>query len=98
MPGSSPGMTSKEAAKGPPRGGQWLGSADAGADRAGDARAAEPAIAVRVLGEILLVIVLGEIERRRVDDLGSDRPVALLLQVACGVANNLDCNDNVIVT
>ena len=45
---------------------------DAGADLAGDAGAAEPAIAVRVLGEILLVIVLGEIEFRRRQDLGGD--------------------------
>ena len=36
---------------------------DAGADRAGDAGAAEAAIAARVLGEVLLVVVLGEVER-----------------------------------
>src|SRR5689334_22929613 len=38
---------------------------DAGADLAGDASAAEAAIALRVLGEILLVVVLGEVEGRR---------------------------------
>src|SRR5262245_9889814 len=54
----------------------WLGRADAGANRAGDARAAEPAIAARVLGEILLVVVLGEIELGRGQDLGRDRPEA----------------------
>src|SRR5215510_16469205 len=53
---------------------------DAGADLAGDAGAAEPAIAHRVLGEILLVIVLGEVELRRVEDLRGDRAIALHLQ------------------
>src|SRR5690349_2952631 len=46
----------------------------AGADLAGDAGPAEPAIAVRILGEILLVVVLGEIELGRVLDLGGDGP------------------------
>src|SRR5262245_34246385 len=50
---------------------------DAGADLAAHAGAAQPAIAGRVLGEILLVIVLGEVERRRIDDLGGDRRKAL---------------------
>src|SRR5580698_10037540 len=50
---------------------------DAGPGLAGDAGAAEPAIAARVLGEILLVIVLGEVERRRVDDLGGNPTKAL---------------------
>src|SRR5215204_1821681 len=49
---------------------------DAGADLAAHARAAEAAIAERVLGEILLMIVFGEVERRRIDDLGSDRTVS----------------------
>ena len=49
---------------------------DLGRDRAGDAGAGEPAIAARVLGEVLLVIVLGKIKRRRVGDLGRDRAVA----------------------
>src|ERR1051326_3261571 len=48
-----------------------------GADRAAHAGAGESAIAHRVLGEILLMIVLGEIERRRVADLGGDLAVAL---------------------
>src|SRR5260370_27019659 len=42
------------------------------ADRTAHAGAAEAAIARRVLGQILLMIVLGEIERRRVEDLGGD--------------------------
>src|ERR1700756_372810 len=45
---------------------------DADADRAGHAGAAEPAIARRILGEVLLVIVLGEIECARRRDLGGD--------------------------
>src|ERR1700680_989548 len=45
------------------------------ARRAAHAGAAEPAIAHRVLGEILLMIILGEIERRRVDNLGGGRSV-----------------------
>src|SRR5258705_3199604 len=53
---------------------------NARADRAAHAGAAEPAIARRVLGQILLVIVLGEVERRRVDDLGRDRIEAALLE------------------
>ena len=40
----------------------FLSGADADADRAGHAGAAEPAIAGRILGQILLVIVFGEIE------------------------------------
>src|SRR6516225_4328442 len=50
------------------------------ADRTRDAGAAMAAIAVGVLGEILLVVVLGEIERAGRDDLGGDRPVAGLRQ------------------
>ena len=38
---------------------------DAGADRAGDAGAAEAAVAVRVLGQVLLVVALGVVERAR---------------------------------
>src|SRR5262249_1411459 len=51
----------------------------AGADGARHARAAEPAIAVWILRQVLLVIILGEIELRRIDDLGGDRTEALLL-------------------
>src|SRR5258708_502596 len=43
------------------------------ADRAAHARAAEPAIAHRVLGEVLLVVVLGEVEGGRVENLGGNR-------------------------
>src|ERR1700760_4805610 len=44
----------------------------ADADRAGDARAADPAVARRVLGQVLLVVVLGEVELAGRDDLGGD--------------------------
>src|SRR5579871_3426695 len=50
---------------------------DPGADRTAHAGAAEAAIAVRILGQILLMVVLGEIERRRLADFGGDRPHAL---------------------
>src|SRR5581483_7339566 len=46
-------------------------------DRAAEARAAEAAVAVWHLRQVLLVIVLGEIELRRVEALGGDRPVAV---------------------
>src|SRR6187455_889781 len=46
-------------------------------DRAAHAGAADAAIAGRVLGEILLVVVLGEIELRRRQDLGGNRPACL---------------------
>src|SRR5664279_3941596 len=45
-------------------------------DRAGDAGAAEPAVAVRHLREVLLVVVLGVVERPRRGDLGRDLAVA----------------------
>src|SRR5581483_10291281 len=51
-----------------------------GADLAGDAGAAKPAVAVRVLGEVLLVVVLGEIEFGRRQDLGGDRSEPARLQ------------------
>src|SRR5690242_2827071 len=43
---------------------------------AGDAGAGQAAVAARVLGQVLLVVVLGEIERRLVGDLGGDGAVA----------------------
>jgi hypothetical protein len=46
---------------------------DAGADRAGQAGAADAAIAARVLGEVLLVVVLGKVEGGRGQDFGCDR-------------------------
>src|SRR5208282_1666051 len=49
-----------------------LSGADAGADRTGHAGAAEPAIAGRVLGQILLMVVLGEIELAGRRNLGRD--------------------------
>src|SRR5687768_15342677 len=48
------------------------------ANRATHARATEPAVAVGVLGEVLLVVILGVVERGRRDDLGRDDPVTLL--------------------
>src|SRR5689334_19977351 len=42
-----------------------------------DARPANPAIAARVLRQILLVVGLGVVERRRVGDLRGDRAIAL---------------------
>src|SRR3954452_5889942 len=48
----------------------------AGPDRATHAGAAEPAIAHGILGEILLMVVLGEIEFRSIDDLGRDDAIA----------------------
>ena len=54
---------------------------DAGhADRAGDARAADPAVPVGVLREVLLVVVLGVVERPRGLDLGGDLAVAGALE------------------
>src|SRR5262252_3935896 len=47
---------------------------------AGDASAAETAIAAGVLRQILLVIILGVIEGLRVLDLGRDRAIALGLE------------------
>ena len=46
------------------------------ADWAGHARAAEPAVAVRVLREVLLVVRLRVVELGRRQDLGRDRTVA----------------------
>src|SRR5579885_2160583 len=56
-------------------------------DRAADAGAAQPAIAVRVLGQVLLVIILGVVEGPGLGDLRGDRAIArrrqpLLIAVA----------------
>src|SRR3954467_10810018 len=48
------------------------GGVDADADRARHAGAAETAIACRILGEVLLMIVLGKVERTARSDLGGD--------------------------
>ncbi len=48
----------REMCRRPPR-----SNADAGSDRAGHAGAAEAAVAAGVLGQVLLVVVLGEVER-----------------------------------
>src|SRR5262249_12575775 len=51
------------------------------ADGAAHAGAAEAAIAHRVLRQILLVVVLGKIECRRIEDFGGDRIEALRLEL-----------------
>src|SRR5581483_3847399 len=56
---------------------------DAGADLAGNAGAAEPAIAARIFREILLVVVIGEIELRCREDFRRDCAVAFRFQ--CGL-------------
>src|SRR4051794_9943004 len=45
-------------------------------DRAGHARAAQAAVPVRVLGQVLLVVLLGVVERAGRRDLRRDLPVA----------------------
>src|SRR5262249_53890025 len=50
------------------------------ADLAAHAGTAEPAVAKRVLRQILLVIILGVVERRRVEDFRGDRTVAALVE------------------
>src|SRR5262245_22479565 len=63
-----------------PLGGRVLSGASAyrhpGRHRTAEARAAQSAIAVRHLCEVLLVVVLGEIERRSIANLGGDRTIA----------------------
>src|SRR5437016_7416197 len=61
---------------GRPSGSSRLGL-DADPHRAAQPGAAQPAVAVRHLGQVLLVIVLGEIEGRRIDDLSGDGTVAV---------------------
>src|SRR5262252_7400860 len=51
-------------------------------DRAAHAGPAQAAIAHRVLRQILLVIVLGEVERRRIEDLRCDRTETPRLELA----------------
>ena len=48
--------------------------------RTGDARAAEAAVAIRVLAKILLVIILGVVELGRGPDLGGDGAIAFFVQ------------------
>src|SRR5437763_11576486 len=81
--------SSRLAAAGRPRVGDVVVSATrppmlrgggAGADRAGDARPADPAVAAGVLGEVLLVVVLGVVERTGLGDLGGDIAQAALVQ------------------
>src|SRR5690606_29702139 len=69
---------------------RYLIRADARADGAGDAGAAEATIASRVLGEILLMIILSEIERTGIHDLGCGRGEAVFCQLlAIGLARGL---------
>src|SRR5262249_15663558 len=51
------------------------------ADGAGDAGAAEAAVAAGILGQVLLVVVLGVVELGRGDDLGGDGAVAGALEL-----------------
>src|SRR5689334_17431131 len=62
--------------------GRLLSRLHADADRAAHAGAAEAAVAAGILGEILLVIVLGVVERRRIEDLGGDGAKTLLAELA----------------
>src|ERR1041384_2110301 len=55
-------------------------SRDAGPYGTAHTGAAHPAVAARILGEILLVIVLGEIERAGVHNLGRDWSIAVRRQ------------------
>src|SRR5688572_33491802 len=48
--------------------------------RAGNAGAAQPAVAAGILGEVLLVVFLGIVELRRRTDLGRDRAEAGLAE------------------
>ena len=57
---------------------------DRNPDWAAHARAAEPAVAVRVLREVLLVVVLGVVELGRRQDLRRDRAVARRRQAPPG--------------
>src|SRR5207248_8001673 len=50
------------------------------ADRAAHTGSTEPAVAVRILLEILLVVILGVVELRRGQDLRGDRAMAGCLQ------------------
>src|SRR5262245_34569757 len=50
------------------------------AGRTADAGSADPAVAPGILGEVLLVVVLGVVERRGIADLGRDLAVAGLGQ------------------
>src|SRR5204862_1897864 len=64
-----------------------LGGADPDADRAGHARPADPAVAARVLVQVLLVVVLGREERARLGDLGRDLAAVVRAQgLGVGVA------------
>src|SRR3974390_2120007 len=53
---------------------------DADTDRTGHAGAAEPAIAGRILRQVLLMVVLGEIKLPGRPDLGGDRTKSLCRQ------------------
>src|SRR5579872_4523728 len=61
-------------------GGRASGSDPGDPRRAGHAGAAEAAVAARVLGEVLLVVVLGVVEGPNLGDLGADLAVAGLAE------------------
>ena len=58
------------------------------ADGTADARPAQPAVPVRHLVEVLLVVVLREVERPRGHDLGGDVAVATRPQPRCGLMSS----------
>src|SRR5438270_7141343 len=86
---AAPSTSSRLAAAARPRldvvgvSGTWpamLRRGGAGTHRARDAGATESAVAARVLGQVLLVVVLGVVERPGVGDLGRDLAQAALVQ------------------
>src|SRR5262249_48891810 len=65
------------------RGAFWLLGLDADPNRTSHAGAAKPAIAVGILCKVLLMIVLGKIEGRRVQDFRGDGPKSLAFERLC---------------
>src|SRR5207253_1982585 len=59
-----------------------IGSRGGAPSHALDARAADPAVAAGILRQILLVIVLRVIERRRIGDFGRDVAETVRLQIS----------------
>src|SRR6185295_8919086 len=52
-------------------------------DLARDTGATKPAVAARILGKVLLMVILGEIEFRRIENFRRDRAISLFLE--CGL-------------
>src|SRR5262245_23892039 len=92
-PSNAPSRSTR-AMPGPPAEARMMAAAPGRHKSAGDgaahAGAAEPAVAARVLVQVLLVVVLREVEGRRLADLGGDRAEAGLAERArVGVARRL---------